>query len=410
MKIKKLLGVALGILTSIGGFLDIGAIATAAEAGSSFGFQLIWVILLGTICVIALVEMSGRLAAVSKHTVVDAVRERLGFNFYIIPFLAEIATDFLVLSAEIGGVCLALQLVTGISFQWWAFPVAFVAWLLVWKGNFDVIEDGTSLLGLVTLVFVVATFLLHPSLTQLGSGLLPTLPRQDVAHYLFIAVAILGALISPYLFYFYSSGAVENQWSEEDVGINRIIAGLGMGFGSIISLGVLVVSALVLQPRGIEVDRYEQVALVLTEPLGIWGFYLFAASLGITCFGATLEVMLDTAYVTAQSFGWNWGENLRPREAARFSVLYTIFIFAAAVLMAIGIDPLQLTLFTMAITAAILPLVVLPFLILLNDESYVGQYRNGWLSNLIVVGIVGLTFVLAIVAIPLEIYVEFLGG
>lgn len=65
---NKILEIALGILTSIGGFLDVGAIATAAEAGTSFGFQLIWVILLGTICVIFLLEMSGRLAAVSKHT------------------------------------------------------------------------------------------------------------------------------------------------------------------------------------------------------------------------------------------------------------------------------------------------------------------------------------------------------
>lgn len=410
MNTQKLLQVTLGILTSIGGFLDVGAIATAAEAGASFGFQLIWAIVLGTICVIVLVEMSGRLAAVSKHTVVDAMRERLGFGFYLFPFIAEIATDFLVLAAEIGGVSIALQLVTGISFQWWAFPVAFVAWILVWRGNFDAIENGTSLLGLVTLAFVVATFKLHPNLTQLGAGLLPTLPRQDMAHYLFVAVGILGALISPYLFYFYSSGAVENKWTEKDLGINRLVSAIGMSFGSIVSLGVLIVAALVLQPRGIGVDRYEQAALVLTEPFGMWGFYLFAASLAITCFGATVEVTLDTAYVTAQSFGWNWGENCRPKDAARFSTIYTVLLFASAALIAIGIDPLKLTLFTMAITAAILPLVVFPFLILLNDESYVGQHRNGWISNTLVIGIIGLAFVLAIIAIPLEIYVEVLGG
>lgn len=117
------------------------------------------------------------------------------------------------LAAEIGGVCIALQLVTGISFQWWALPVAFAIWVLLWYGN-GIIENGVALLGLITLVFVVATFKLHPSLTQIGSGLLPTLPQQDTAHYLFIAVSILGALISPYLFYFYSSGAVEDHWDE----------------------------------------------------------------------------------------------------------------------------------------------------------------------------------------------------
>ena len=65
---SKILEIALGIITSIGGFLDVGAITTAAEAGSTFSFHLIWAIILGTICVIFLVEMLGRLAAVSNHT------------------------------------------------------------------------------------------------------------------------------------------------------------------------------------------------------------------------------------------------------------------------------------------------------------------------------------------------------
>lgn len=403
---NKIFEIALGIITSIGGFLDVGAIATAAEAGSAFGFQLIWAIVLGTICVIFLVEMSGRLAAVSKHTLAAAVRERFGFNFYVIPLVAEILVDFLVLGAEIGGVCIALQLITGISFQWWALPVAFGIWLFIWKGNFSIIENGISLLGLVTLVFVFATFKLHPSLTELGRGLLPTLPKQDTAHYLFIGVSILGALISPYLFYFYSSGAVEDKWDEHHIGVNRGVASLGMGFGSIVSLGVLIVAALVLHPKGIQVDSYEQAALMLTQSLGYWGFVLFAASLGIACFGASLEVTLDTAYIVAQALGWNWGENVKPKEAARFSLVYTAFVFLASLLIVFGIDPLQLTLFSMAITTLILPPVIIPFLVLMNDESYVGKHRNGWISNAVVIFTIALAFVLAIVAIPLE----FLGG
>ncbi|OKH50369.1 hypothetical protein NIES2101_19510 [Calothrix sp. HK-06] len=403
---NKILEIALGIITSIGGFLDVGAIATSAEAGSEFGFQLLWAIVLGTICVIFLVEMSGRLAAVSKHTLAAAVRERFGFNFYVIPLLAEIAVDFLVLGAEIGGVCIALQLVTGISFQWFALPVAFAIWLLIWKGNFEIIENGISFLGIVTLVFVAATIKLHPSLTNLGTGLLPTLPRHDTPHYLFLVVSILGALISPYLFYFYSSGAVEDKWDTSHIGTNRAVAGLGMAFGSIVSIGVLIVAAMVLNPKGIQVDSYEQAALMLTETFGYWGFILFAASLGIACFGAALEVTLDTAYIVAQALGWNWGENLRPREAARFSLVYTVFVFLASLLMVVGIDPLQLTLFSMAITALILPPVIIPFLVLMNDESYVGRYRNGWISNSVVIFTIVLAFVLAIVALPLE----FIGG
>ena len=398
-----MLEIALGILTSIGGFLDVGAIATAAQAGAQFGFELLWAILLGTICVVFLVEMSGRLAAVSRHTLVDALRERFGVNFYLVPFVAELLVDGLAQAAEIGGVCLALQLVTGISFRWWALPVAFALWFLLWKGTFTIIERATSLLGLVTLCFVVAAVVLHPPWKEVGAGLLPSMPSHDKASYWFIAVAILGALISPYLFYFYSSGAVEDKWDKSDLGVNRAVAGLGMGFGSFVSMGVLVVSAMVLLPRGIEVDKYEQAALVLTEPFGYWGFILFAASLGIACFGAAIEVSLDQAYVVAQAFGWNWSENQHPREDARFSLTYTVLIFLTSLLILFGIDPLKLTIFTMALTAVVLPLVVIPFLILMNDEHYLGKHRNGLLSNSVIIFIIGLTFILAIVAIPLEI-------
>jgi len=85
------LEVALGIVTSVGGFLDVGTIATAAQAGALFRFQLTWAILLGTLCIIFLVEMSGRLAAVSKHALRDAIHERFGLNFSAV----LLAADFL---------------------------------------------------------------------------------------------------------------------------------------------------------------------------------------------------------------------------------------------------------------------------------------------------------------------------
>jgi Mn2+/Fe2+ NRAMP family transporter len=70
----------------------------------------------------------------------------------------------------------------------------------------------------------------------------------------------------------------------------------------------------------------------------------------------------------------------------------------------VGIDPLTLTIFGMALTAATLPVSIVPFLFLMNDYSYVRVYRNGWFSNAVVLVIIGLAFVLAVVAIPLQIF------
>jgi Mn2+/Fe2+ NRAMP family transporter len=404
VKPKQVLEIALGVVTSVGGFLEVGSIATAAQGGAMFGFQLIWPIALGTLCLIFLIEMAGRLAAVSHHPLPSVVRERFGFHYFCIPLAAESVIDLLVLASEIGGICLGLQLLTGVPFSFWALPVAFLIWLLLWRGTFGMIEYGVSVLGLTTVIFIVAAIKTHPALAKIAAGFVPTLPTHHSAQYWFLAVSMIGATISPYLVNFYSSGAVEDKWSEKDLVPNRITAGLGMSFGGTISVAVLIAAAMIFHPRGIRIDSYEQVALEITAPLGLWGYRTFALALIIACAGAALELSLDIAYVYAQGFGWRWSKNIQPAQASRFTVVYTIFVCLASLPIALGVDPLKLTMFSMAITALILPLIVLPFLIIMNDKRYLRNHCNHVLSNLVVCFVIILTAVMAAVAIPLEIF------
>jgi Mn2+/Fe2+ NRAMP family transporter len=400
---KKILQISLGIVTSVGGFLEIGSVTTAMQAGATFGYQLLWVLLLGTVCLIFLVEMSGRLAAVSKHTIVEATRERFGFPFFFIVMVGISLVAFLVLVAELGGIGLSLQILTGIGFPWWAIPVSFAVWLLMWKGSFGLIENGVSVLGLVTISFVVAAVRLHPDWGSAAHGMLPSFPADRKANYWFVAVSILGASISPYLMYFYSSGVIEDDWDESYIPINRIIAGLGMSFGGFLSMAVLIVAALVFHPRGIDVQKFEQASLLMTTSLPKGGFTLFALSMLFACFGAALEISLAIAYFFAQGFGWNWGEDLAPAKDSRFCLTYTFIIMLAAIPLLVGIDPIKVTIMSMALTAATLPLAIAPFLLLMNDPIYLGKHRNGWLSNSVVAIIVVVSFVVAIVAIPLQL-------
>lgn len=401
---KKILEIALGIVTSVGGFLEIGSIATAAQAGADFSFHLIWAIVLGGLCIIFLVEQAGRFSAVSGRTIPDAIRERFGFNYFAFLYIVLALVSLLVLAAEIGGVCIALEFATGVKFVWWTIPAAIVIWLVLWKGTFGVIEKGGSVLGLVTLCFVVGAYMLNPPASQLLKGALPSLPQHDSVHYWFVAVSILGASISPYLYFFYSSGAIEDQWNEGHVGINRIIATSGMTFGSVISIAVLILAAMIFAPAGVKLEHYTQLPQLLVPVFGYWGYWLLVASIGIACFGAALEITLEIAYLTAQGFGWNWSENQRPRDEARFAAAYTLTIILAALITITGIDPLKITIFSMALTAATLPVSIVPFLFLMNDYSYVRVYRNGWFSNAVVIAIISLAFLLAVVSIPLQIF------
>ena len=205
------------------------------------------------------------------------------------------------------------------------------------------------------------------------------------------------------MFYFYSSGAVEDGWGEKDLPVNRVTAIVGMSFGALMSIAVLVASAAVFNPRGIDISRYEQIALVLTPALHRWGWPIFGAALAVCCFGAAVEISLASAYSVAQTFGWNWGEDEKPVKRARFSLTYTIVIFLSIVPILLGVDPLKQTIVSMALTAIILPLAILPFLLLLNDETFVGNHRNGPIGNTVVVITIFLASIIALVAVPLEI-------
>jgi Mn2+/Fe2+ NRAMP family transporter len=402
--VKKIVQLALGLVTGIGGFLEIGSVTTAAQAGAVFGYQLVWALLLGMICLGFMLEMSGRFAAVSKHTVIEGLRDRFGFGFYAIVLSGVALVVFLVLVAEIGGVALSIQLGTGVGIPWWALPVAFIAWLVLWKGNLDIVEDAPSVLGLLAIFFAVGAYHLHPDWSAVARGGIPSLPDGDKPHYWFLAVSILGASVSPYLMYFYSAGAVEEKWDKTYLGINRIIAGVGTSFGGLLAVAVLVCSAVIFHPRDIQVERFDQMARMMSFPFPEWGIVLFAFTMGITCLGAAMEIALSISYMFGQGLGWHASEEGKPAEEARFSTVYTVIIAIAAVPIMLGVDPVKVTTISMALTSATLPLAIVPFLILMNDDAYIGKHTNGLISNTVVVVIMIISFVLAIAAIPLQIF------
>src|SRR2546423_497844 len=401
---KKWFGLALGIVTATGGFLDAGTVATSGEAGAKYGLGLIWAILVATVAVILLVEMSGRFAAVSKKAYASAIREEFGFKFYLLPLLSELIAESLLLAAEIGGIAIALSLFTGISWHY-LFPVAaLLVWIMAWRAPFSLIENGPALLGLLTLSFVVAIVVLG----GLPKELLPTLWKPEIksgelADYLYLVAAILGATISPYLLYFYSSGAREEKWTEGSLLLNRVTAIVGMGFGSLGSLSLVVLGAIVLRPLSLTSSTLGELGLAMATPLGPIGVLLFAAVLFATCLGAALEVVLGLSYNIAQGFGWEWGENKKPVEAARFNLVLTIILLVAVAIGLFGTDPLQLALLASTVIALFLPISLTPFLFIMNDPDYLGDHTNGRFANIAIICVLIIAFIVAVIALPLEI-------
>jgi Mn2+/Fe2+ NRAMP family transporter len=392
----------LGILTAIGGFLDVGALATAGSAGSKFGFGLVWALLLGTACIILLLLQVGRLTAVSGKPYASAIREHFGFKFFLLPLSAELLANSIMLAAELGGVAVALSLLTGVSWHL-MLPVApLLVFALVWRGPFTLVENGPALFGLVTLCFVVGAVVVGVSSATRLPELAPApLDSSNVPDYLFLAAAILGAIISPYLVYFYSSGAREEHWTSRSLRTNVLSSVGGMGFGCVTALAVIALAAMVLRPMHVETGTLGELGLTLSAPWGKVGGLLFAVSLFAACYGAAVELTLAVPYMVSQGFGWELGENHPPAEAPRFNLVLICFLLAGTAVGLIGIDPLQLTLYGSALTAVLLPVSLSPFLVLMNDREALGRRTNGRLMNVATIAILVVAAVVAIVSLPL---------
>src|SRR5205809_5613480 len=92
------------------GFVDIGDLVFNVAAGATFGYQLLWVVVVGVVGIIVYSEMCGRVAAISNKAVFDAVRERVGFGAGLATLVAAQIVNLMTLAAEIGGVAICLQL------------------------------------------------------------------------------------------------------------------------------------------------------------------------------------------------------------------------------------------------------------------------------------------------------------
>lgn len=396
-------GLALGVLTAVGGFVDMGGIITAAQAGAQYRFALLWTLIPGVVGLIVYADMSGRVVIASGRTLFDVMRTRLSFRLALIPLIATLVVNTLTLVVELAGMSLALELAARVSYLLW-FPLcALLLGIILWKASFDLLENASALLGLAMLVAVVAMFKLAPPWGQIARATLhPGLGSgQPLSLYLFAVVGLLGAYMTPYQFYFYSSGAIEDEWGGQDLITNRITTLVGSGFGAIIDLALVVVAALVLFPHHATVSTLGDAGSPITFALGTIGWGLFIIGAFAVSLGAGLETALSGAYALCQYFGWDWGKKGRPRQAPLFHLGYLVMLVLAVILAYTRIDPIQLTVITMAIGAMTLPFTFLPLLIVANDPEYMGEQKNTAATNLVAVIMLGLLIVVTITTIPL---------
>jgi manganese transport protein len=399
----KIFQVALGILAAIGGFVDIGDLVFNVAAGATFGYQLLWVVVVGVVGITVYSEMCGRVAAVSGKAVFDAVRERLGFRMGLTALISAQVVNLLTLTAEIGGVAICLQLLSGLPYRWLIALAGVALVVIVWVTAFEWIERIFGYGGLCLLVFAVAAVKLHPAWGAVGKGFVPHMETESPLLYAFFAVGLLGAAMTPYEVYFYSSGAVEERWGPKDLGLNKANAIIGYGLGGFLSFALMITGGALFLGQGIEPEFLGTIALGAEVPLGQIGLLLALVGILFAVSGAAIDTLFSGAYNLAQFLGWEWGRYRHPRGAPRFTITWLVLLVLALGVVLTGVDPVQLTEYAVIFSAVALPLTYIPILLVANDRSYMGEYVNGRLANTLGLLYLAVIVLISLAAVPLMI-------
>jgi manganese transport protein len=399
--VKAVFSIALGILAAIGGFVDIGDIVFNIAAGAAFGYQLLWAVVVGVGGIITYAEMCGRVAAVSDKAVFDAVRERLGFGPGLVALVAGELVNLLTIAAEIGGIAIVLQLLSGLPYRVLLVLAVLALGLVLWLMPFSWIERIFGYLGLALLVFAVAAVKLNPDWGAVAEGFVPSTGTGNGWVYAYFVVGLIGAAMIPYEVYFYSSGAVEERWKPKDLGTNRANVLVGYSLGGLLSFTLMISAGALLLPQGISADLLGTVALVAQSPLGETGLILALIGMLFAISGAAIDSGFSGAYSIAQFFGWEWGKYRHNSGAPRFTLAWIAMLLLGFLIVVTGVDPIMVTEVSVIFSVVALPLTYIPILLVANDRAYMGRYANGWVANIFGIFYLLVVLVIAVAAIPL---------
>ncbi|HEX6897521.1 MAG TPA: divalent metal cation transporter [Bryobacteraceae bacterium] len=403
---RKLLGITLGIMTALGGFVDFGQIVFTLQAGASFRYALLWPVVLGTIAIIVYMEMCGRIAVVAREPVFAIVRNRLGKKLGLAVLVASNLLNLITCAAELGGVAIIIHLLTGWPEKLCLAGAAAGFGLMVALMPFDWIEQIFGLAGVTMVVAAVAAWKLGPDWKAFAHGMIPKLAMgggHETLRYWYFAVGIFSAMLMEYEVHFYSSGAIEEGWTAKDLPENFAVASFGSILGALLTVALLAIGALVFFPQRIFPEQLNTAVHGIATPLGKTGYVLVLLGTLACLSGASVETMLSGGYNLCEFYDLPWGKNRKVRDVPVFSLSWMSMLVVAALIALSGFDPLNLVNISVVFGMVVMPLTYYPIMRCAMDGGVMRRHVNSKMDTAMGIFFLILITLAAVAAIPLMI-------
>jgi Mn2+/Fe2+ NRAMP family transporter len=362
---------------------DAGSIATYSQAGAKFGYDMLWIIVLITVSLAIVQEMSARLGAATGRGLLDLIRERFGIGWALLAVLVVMVANFGLVLGEFVGIGAGMELF-GVS-KYLAVPVAAgLVWFLVTGGNYNRVERIFMLMAATFLTYPVAALLSHPHLPDIARGAFVPTVRLDPA-YMALLVGLIGTTISPYQQVFQQSAVVERGSARHHYGPERWDTYAGMVFSGLVSVFIIIATAATLHLSGkTDLNSAAEAAKALQPVAGNAAGLLFGTGLVGASLMAAAILPISTAFSVAEAFGLPKGIGLSLRRAPVFFGLFTLLLVLGAGLSLIpGIPVFQFLVWVQMLNGVLLPVILVFMLLLINDRRLMGELINTRLYNVL---------------------------
>ena len=269
------------------GYMDPGNWATDLAGGSKFGYTLIWVLLMSNMMALLLQSMSARLGIVRGRDLAQANRETypkyINISFYVLAEIAIAATDL----AEILGMAIGIQLLTGLPLIWGVALTVIDTFLFLFLQRFGIRKMEAFIVSLVAIIglsFLAEILMAKPLVGEVIKGFIPSIPNDEA---LYIAIGIIGATVMPHNLYLHSALVQTRKIKRDNEGIKRMLklnfidSAIALNLAFFVNAFILILAATVFFKTGLtEVAEIKEAHRLLEPMLGSkWAPTLFAIAL-----------------------------------------------------------------------------------------------------------------------------------
>jgi len=382
---------------------DAGGIGVYTQAGSAYGYTLLWALVPMTIALYVTEEMCARMGVITGKGLSDLIREEFGFRSTFFVMITGFLVDLANVVAEFAGVAASAE-IFGVS-KYIAVPLAaLVVWLLVLKGNYRQVEVVFLVACVFYLTYLFSALLSHPDWVLAARMTVVPSVHFDTG-YLVTLTALVGTTIAPWQFFYLQAGFVEKKVGPRQYPQAKLDVLLGSISCMVIVFFIIICTASTLNRSGLTtITDAAEAAKALIPLAGKWAGLTFAFGLlNASLFAATI-LPLSTAHVICEGLGFEAGLDHKFKEAPAFYWLYSMLIVVGAGIILLPNAPLwKILIFSQLGNGVWLPIVVIFILLLINRKDLMGEHTNTLLFNIIAwitaVAMIVLTCILVLQAI-----------